>query len=180
MPPPSTPTGISRISNHTTANSFPLPLKLFILVVLLASCVKWAAAYNTRRKRRLTRARKAATEKDWKSCQVSLKKELEPCPLPLETHQIPPTFRPIYPWTSPPQPLPGPYDPRLYPLPTIRRHSYPDPSQGDHMKASLVSYTRRVSTNGIPARKSTLRGIIITSKNGASNFRRNQWVVEGG
>lgn len=84
-------------------------------------------------------------------------------------------IRPIYPWTSPPQPLPGPYDPRLYPLPTIRRHSY-DPSVTEPDQDSSISYTRRVSTNDIPIHQTTLHGSVTTSKRG---WRRNQWVISG-
>lgn len=84
-------------------------------------------------------------------------------------------IRPIYPWIAPPQPLPGPYDPRLYPLPTIRRHSY-DPSVFVPEQNTSISYTRRVSTNDIPTRQATVHGSVTTSTRG---WRRNQWVISG-
>ncbi|KAF2126349.1 hypothetical protein P153DRAFT_75916 [Dothidotthia symphoricarpi CBS 119687] len=84
--------------------------------------------------------------------------------------------RPIYPWTSPPASLPGPYDTRYYPLPTIRRHSY-DPSTTTPDEISTVSFTRRISINSISACESILNGTTATSSEG---WRRTQWTVSGG
>ncbi|KAK7181367.1 hypothetical protein DPSP01_013899 [Paraphaeosphaeria sporulosa] len=84
-------------------------------------------------------------------------------------------FKPTYPWTSPPQPLPGPYDPRLYPLPTIRRHSF-NPSVEQSHDVAAASYTRRVSLNSLPSENGTLRGTVTVSSQG---WRRNQWIISG-
>ncbi|KAL5429705.1 hypothetical protein PMIN04_000087 [Paraphaeosphaeria minitans] len=84
-------------------------------------------------------------------------------------------LKPIYPWTSPPQTLPGPYDPRLYPVPTIRRHSYISSVEQSHDVAA-TSYTRRVSLNSLPAEKGTLRRTVTVSSKG---WRRNQWIISG-
>lgn len=84
-------------------------------------------------------------------------------------------FEPMYPWMSPPQPLPGPYDPRLYPLPTIRRHSY-DPSTQEPNDDAAACYTRRVSLNNLSDGKGTLRGTVTVSSRG---WRRGQWIISG-
>jgi hypothetical protein len=89
------------------------------------------------------------------------------------------TFRPVYPWIDSPGALPIPsvdsYD--LNTLPTIRRHSSVDPRQANPLETRTVSYTRRVSTNSIPARESpVIHGTITTSRGG---WRRHQWVVSG-
>jgi hypothetical protein len=99
-----------------------------------------------------------------------------------QSRDLPPpnlTFKTIYPWTAPPQPLAGPYDPRIYPLPNVRRHSH-DPTSAyvrNHITTSL-SYVRRVSTDATPgpASRKLLRGAVMESTRG---WRRNQWVVEG-
>lgn len=169
MPPPPPPlTGVSRLSDPSSLRSFLEALKSYaastpslpasvLLVFVLASCVRCAL---------LLRSRKS---KQTRSCQALAEKSPPPV-----------TFKPIYPWISPPQPLPGPYEPRLYPHPTLRRHSYPDPSPPSPPETSLISYTRRVSTNSIPARQTMLHGIVTTASDGAVGWRRNQWVVEAG
>ena len=169
MPPPPPPlTGVSRLSDPSCSRSFVEALKSYatstpslpasvLLVLVLASCVRCALLLCSRK------------SKQTRSCQA-----------PAEKSQPPVTFKPIYPWISPPQPLPGPYEPRLYPHPTLRRHSYPDPSPPPPPETSLISYTRRVSTNSIPARQTMLHGTVTTASNGAVGWRRNQWVVEAG
>ncbi|KAF2678525.1 hypothetical protein K458DRAFT_316821 [Lentithecium fluviatile CBS 122367] len=114
-------------------------------------------------------------EKDIGTCQAPLEKDLRQHAIQERKDQLRPTFKPIYPWTSPPQPLPGPYDPRLYPLPTIRRHSY-DPSVVAQEQDATISYERRVSTNSIPTQQAKLHGTVTTSTDG---WRRNQWVISG-
>jgi hypothetical protein len=84
-------------------------------------------------------------------------------------------FEPMYPWTAPPQSLPGPYDPRLYPLPTIRRHTY-NSTVEDPMDIPTTNFTRRVSLNSMPSQQSTFRGTVIVSSKG---WRRNQWIISG-
>lgn len=82
-----------------------------------------------------------------------------------------------YPWIAPPQPLPGPYDARLYPLPTLRRHSY-DPTAiiRSMQEDRIVSYTRRVSAAHISKETRMVHGTVTTS---AEGWRRNQWSVSG-
>lgn len=167
-PPPSSLTGGSRLPDpsfsrsflealrsHTTkAPSLPTSVLLFFV---LASCVRCAFLLRSRKR-----------------------KQLRSCQAPAEKPRAPVTFKPIYPWRSPPQPLPGPYEPRLYPHPTLRRHSYPDPSPPLPTESTSISYTRRVSTNSIPTRHTVLHGSVTTASNGAVGWRRNQWVVEAG
>lgn len=82
-----------------------------------------------------------------------------------------------YPWTAPPQPLPGPYDVRFYPLPTLRRHSYdPTAIMRSMQKDRTASYTRRVSAAHIPKETRMVHGTVTTSTEG---WRRNQWFVSG-
>lgn len=169
MPPPPPPlTGVSRLSDPSSSRSFLEALKNYatstpllpasvLLLLVLASFVRCAL---------LLRLRKS---KQTRSCQA-----------PAEKGPAPVIFKPIYPWISPPQPLPGPYEPRLYPHPTLRRHSYPDPSPPPPPETSSISYTRRVSTNSIPTRQTVLHGTVTTASNGAVGWRRNQWVVEAG
>lgn len=86
-------------------------------------------------------------------------------------------FRPIYPWLAPPQPLPVPFDPNMFPSPTIRRHSQADTPPEASTEENLTSYTRRISTNSIPTRQSNvIQGTVTKSKKG---WRRNQWVITG-
>lgn len=142
----------------------------FLLLIVLVSCVRCVVFYNTRRKRRReTRTSQGAREKH---------------PTPVTSAAPMPntsTYKPVYPWTSPPQPLPGPYDPRLYPLPTIRRHSYHEPSTAVPAETNTISYTRRVSTNSMPPRQTVLHGTVTTTTTkGSPGWRRNQWVVGAG
>lgn len=175
MPPPSIPTGQSRMSNSTTSSGFTQVPKIFLLALVVATSVRLAIVHILRRKRKIGKLREDVQEKDSTS-KAPLEKDSKEHQHPESKDQEPSTFKPVYPWVSPPQPLPGPYDPRLYPLPTIRRHSY-DPSTIISEENKAISYSRRVSTNSIPARHSTLQGTVTTSSKG---WRRNQWVVGGG
>ncbi|KAF2260162.1 hypothetical protein CC78DRAFT_38306 [Lojkania enalia] len=183
MPPPSTPTGLSRISNLTPLNGSIFIPKVFLFALIVATCIRLAVLHCTRRKRKKIEASQIIQEKARIRNQVipshDPKQYQNPEPQP-DHIQPPPSFRPIYPWISPPQLLPGPYDPRMYPLPTIRRHSYHSPLSESEAETNSISYTRRVSTNSIPARHSTFQGTVTTSSNGSIGWRRNQWVVSGG
>jgi hypothetical protein len=162
--------------------------RIFLLVLVAAACIRFAIAYYIRRKRRTETLHHIEVEKDSSTCQDFPKKDTRPYQDPETGEQQrncvaelgccpAPTFKPIYPWISPPTPLPGPYDSRLYPLPTIRRHSYANPSKGLPLENESISYTRRVSTNSIPIRQASIQGTVTTSSHG---WRRNQWVVSGG
>ncbi|KAF1999952.1 hypothetical protein P154DRAFT_211940 [Amniculicola lignicola CBS 123094] len=183
MPPPSQPTGLSRVSRHEAADIFALP-KLLLLALLVTTCVRVGVSLYSRRKRRIPAPPLPTEEKESppivipRDGRCPQSKDHAPCPS--QTAHVRPAFRSIYPWTAPPHHLPGPYDPRLFPSPTIRRHSYADSLQQPPTDTSTISYTRRVSTNSIPARQSTLHGTITTASNGTSGWRRKQWVVEGG
>ena len=177
--PPHLPPGTSRTSNFLPSIDLPqmvtrcsstiasLP-SIVLLLVVVGAFARFLLAYQ--RKRRTICATMAEKEE-------TLPTEKPPTPEP-SPESSPEAFRPVYPWIAPPQPLPGPYDPRLYPLPTIRRHSYPEPAQDESVETGRISYTRRVSAN--PTRQSTLNGVVMTGSNGTSGWRRNQWVVEGG
>jgi hypothetical protein len=174
--PPHLPTGTPRVphlslSSMVTTWSRPhLSLTTILLsLVVLAACLRCAVAYCSRRKRRTTGTRQTVPEKE--------EKETQPC---VDNSPPPPELRPVYPWIGPPRPLPGPYDPRLYPLPTIRRHSYPEPTQESPEELNTVAYTRRVSTNGAAIRHTTVRGAVTTTTTVPLGWRRNHWVVEGG
>jgi hypothetical protein len=88
------------------------------------------------------------------------------------------TLKPIYPWTAPPQALPGPYDHPYYPLPTptVRRHSI-DPENAPPDESHTVSHFRRISSTGLPPRDTVLHTSTTASTRG---WRRTQWVVMGG
>lgn len=185
MPPLSTPMGFSRLSNLTISNGYTLLSKIFLVALFVATCIWVGVLCCTRRKRRILEQSQPADEKDVKCRQAASEnndKKRNACQPQRQQSgdQSPRDFKPVYPWISPPQPLPGPYDPRVYPLPTIRRHSYPNPSPENPMETNTISYTRRVSTNSVPNHESTLRGSITVSSNGTSGWRRNQWVVSAG
>ncbi|KAI4950600.1 hypothetical protein J4E91_004485, partial [Alternaria rosae] len=90
----------------------------------------------------------------------------------LQKETLQPVLSPIYPWISPPQNLPGPYDAPYYPvpLPTIKtEESLQDRNQSTTIKTeppsadvpeelSTISYTRRVSPNSMPDQESLLEG----------------------
>jgi hypothetical protein len=102
-----------------------------------------------------------------------------------------PTLSPIYPWISPPQVLPGPYDAPYYPppLPTIKtEESLQVENQSSNIKTEAttedvpeeletISYTRRISASSIPDHDSLLEGTVTVSSKG---WRRTQWSVTAG
>lgn len=178
MPPPSTPTGLSRTPQSTSNDVFTQLSKIILAIFVAVSCIRLAILHYARRKRRTSTSKQSVQEKDPRACQELVEKDPRHRTISESSNkQQPPTFRPIYPWVSPPQPLPGPYDPRLYPLPTVRRHSSANPSPNSPEESNQILYTRRVSTNSIPSRQSTIHGSVTTSSKG---WRRNQWVVSGG
>jgi hypothetical protein len=185
MPPLSIPEGHSRMSNSATSNSYTQLPKIFMLVLVVATGIRLIVLYCTWQMReRRDSFQPIPEKKDATSCESDReeKKSSTSCQAPAETSthndhlrsqvESEHAFTPLYPWISPPQQLPGPYDSQYYPLPTIRRHSY-DPSQEkspglqDHSR----SYSRRVSTNSV------LYGKVTASSNGTTGWRRNQWVV---
>lgn len=176
---PSAPAGQSRISSSSTSHNYGYTqvFKIFLLVLVVATGIRLAITkFMTRKGRRPASVPTIhLQEKDIKLCQAPSEKDLRRHQVLERKDQRPPTFKPIYPWTSPPQTLPGPYDPRLYPLPTIRRHSC-DPSVAVSEQNATILYTRRVSTNSIPSTQTTLHGTVTTSTKG---WRRNQWVISG-
>jgi hypothetical protein len=109
----------------------------------------------------------------------------------LQQETLRPTLSPIYPWMSPPQALPGPYDAPYYPppLPTIKteeslqieNHSptIKIDAISDDIPEELetISYTRRVSANSVPDYDSLLEGTVTVSNKG---WRRTQWTVTAG
>jgi hypothetical protein len=109
----------------------------------------------------------------------------------LQQETLQPTLSPIYPWISPPQNLPGPYDAPYYPvpLPTIKaKESLQDENQSTAIKTEAssedvleeletITYTRRLPTNSQPEHKSLLEGTVTVSSKG---WRRTQWTVTAG
>lgn len=108
----------------------------------------------------------------------------------LEKETLQPFLLPIYPWTAPPQSLPGPYDAPYFPLPlptigaehptgtdtqppTIKTEAMPDTAPEE---LETIAYSRRVSPNALePA--SLLNGTVTVSNKG---WRRTQWTVTAG
>jgi hypothetical protein len=175
---PSVPAGQYRILSTSHTNGYSQALKILVLVLVAAIGIRFAVVKVTRRGRMSPTS--VATlvhsqEKDIKSHQAPSEDDRRQNDIrqPQDHQQL--EFKPIYPWISPPQALPGPYDPRLYPLPTIRRHSH-DPSAQRPEQNTTVSFARRVSTNHIPTQQRTLHGSVTTSTRG---WRRSQWVVSG-
>lgn len=180
MPPPPLHTGLSLISTSTASNNGLAALvKISLLVFAVAASIRFVRYRSNRTKNNISAAVEYAHEKGSPSCTNPTEKELPDRPPQNQVQDQTPTFKPIYPWITPPHPLPGPYDPNHYPLPSVRRHSSVEKSSPEvnPEKANTISYTRRVSTNSIPIRHSTLHGTITTSHQG---WRRNLWVVPGG
>lgn len=187
--PPHLPPGASRTSHllpsidpsqmvtkwSSTIASFP---SIIIVLVLLAGFARCILRYYSQRKRRAVCATMSEKEKTVSTEKAPTSEASPEASREASREASPEAFRPVYPWIAPPQPLPGPYDPRLYPLPTIRRLSYPEPAQDESVETGRISYTRRVSAN--PTRQTTVNGVVMTGSNGTSGWRRNQWVVEGG
>lgn len=159
-------------------HEFAVLSKFFLLALVVVIGLRLAIIRNSSRKRMISTSETIADikEKCPISCQKGSEQDLRQYASSGEQHQQTPVYKSVYPWTSPPQPLPGPYDPRLYPLPTIRRHSC-DPSVPESKDVAAPSYTRRVSLNSIPTQHSTLRGTVTISSKG---WRRKQWTISGG
>lgn len=83
-------------------------------------------------------------------------------------------------WVAPPNPLPGPYDPRLFPslpCPTIKRHSVSEPAK-ENGEIITATYIRKVSAQADEGEK-TLYGYV--SRGGLEQgWRRTQWTVGAG
>jgi hypothetical protein len=172
---PSVPAGQYRISSTSYGFGYSQLCKVFLFVLVAATGIRLAVVRLTTRRSFASASTILAQEKEIKSYQARSEKDPRQYGTSQRKDQQQPTSKPIYPWLSPPQALPGPYDPRLYPLPTIRRHSY-DPSVHVPEQLSTISYSRRVSTMDLPNQHSILHGSVITSTKG---WRRNQWVVSG-
>jgi hypothetical protein len=163
----------------TMTSSQSVYAKAFVLALVVVTALRLAFIRHMSKKKEMSTRNLTAVapEKCPSSCPELLEKvsrHAESFGGQDETSSAP---IPLYPWISPPQPLPGPYDPRLYPLPTIRRHSY-DPPANDFLckKSAEASYTRRVSLNSMPTQQRTLHGTVVISPKG---WRRNQWIVSG-
>lgn len=169
----------TRILKHPTTcqHEYAMLLKWFLLVLVVVIGLRQAVIEYSSRKRRTPNPGLAAsvTEKCPFPCQGASQTYLRSNASTGSQDQQTVVFKPVYPWTSPPQPLPGPYDHRLYPPPTIRRNSY-NPSVEQPKDFAATSYTRRVSLNSLPTQQSTLLGTVIVSSKG---WRRNQWIISG-
>ncbi|KAF2646185.1 hypothetical protein P280DRAFT_3637 [Massarina eburnea CBS 473.64] len=169
-------------SSHSTLNgngvAYTQLSRIFLLVLVLVTGIRLVIARVLRKRRRSQphqpygQGKKPTTS----SCQArSESQDFRQHRQSPSNNQWPSMFNPVYPWECPPQPLPGPYDPRLYPLPTIRRHSY-DPTTITPTQNKSLSYIRRVSADTIPMSQTVLQGTVTTSTRG---WRRNQWVISG-
>lgn len=176
MPPLPQHTGLSRVSNLTASNGPSQLPEILVIALVFATCTRLVILRFTQKRRISSTVNRFTQEKEPLPRQEPVEKIIPDLLLDSRDTIPSPTFIPIYPWIGPPLPLPGPYDPRVYPLPTLRRHSSVEPSQ-EATENETISYTRRVSTNSIPVRQITLHGTITTSQKG---WRRNQWVVSGG
>lgn len=88
------------------------------------------------------------------------------------------TEKPIFPWVSPPQALPGPYDPMYYPLPAPSFRCKTSGSLAANVEGRhSASYTRHIPNSGTPLGEAVLYGTMTTSTNG---WRRSHWNVAGG
>jgi hypothetical protein len=88
------------------------------------------------------------------------------------------TEKPIFPWVSPPQALPGPYDPMYYPLPAPSFRCKTSGSLAANIEGRhSASFTRLVPKSGTPIGEAVLYGTMTTSTNG---WRRSHWNVTGG
>lgn len=86
--------------------------------------------------------------------------------------------KPVHPWISPPQALPGPYDPMYYPLPAPTFRSKISTSLPTNVEGRRsTSYTRLVPRPDTPLAETVLYGTMTTSTNG---WRRSHWNVTGG
>lgn len=172
---PSVPAGQYRISSTAHGYGYSQLCKIFLLILVAATGIRLAIIKFTARRQSASVSTRNLQETDIKTDPARVGRDSRQHGVLDRKDQQQPTFEPIYPWIAPPQALPGPYDPRLYPLPTIRRHSY-DPSAPAPEQDTTISYSRRVSTNDIPSHQARLHGSVTTSTKG---WRRNQWVVAG-
>ena len=183
MAPHSRSVDLSRIESWTTSATPGEIFKMVVFISIIASAIKSYAVLSLRRKKKLDHlssvqeteavSSRPVGDKDVQSCQLedpnqrlqALKQEL-----------LQPTLKSVYPWIAPPTPLPGPYDAPYYPLPSIRRHSQ-DPSYVSPEETQTISYTRRISTNSLPAQEPIVRATTTVSNHG---WRRTQWTVATG
>jgi hypothetical protein len=87
------------------------------------------------------------------------------------------TEKPIHPWISPPQALPGPYDPMYYPLPAPSFRQKLSPSLPPNVEGrNSTPFTRLVPRLDSPRCEAVLYGTMTTSTNG---WRRSHWNVTG-
>jgi hypothetical protein len=175
MPPQPLARGLSQDSTSEASNNQSIRIAKVIFLVLLATICLRMTILRFIRKKKSTTIPQARLEKDpLLTAQESTLPYPEP---PTWSPDSAAAFRPIYPWLGPPQPLPLPFDPNFFPSPTIRRHSDADTPPGASMETNSISYSRRISTNSIPTRQSSLvHGTVTTSQKG---WRRNQWVISG-
>jgi hypothetical protein len=176
MPPSPLPHSLSPTSVPTaSSNAFAHIGQISLLILLVAGCMRMRAVFSKSKKAGTSMATEDTKEEDIRSGKTHVEKEpaypQEKTPVQVEHETI---FKPIYPWVLPPHPLPGPYD---YPPPSLRRHSSAEDSLETPTETNTILYTRRVSTNSIPTRQSTLHGTVTTSHEG---WRRNLWEVSNG
>ena len=159
------------------------------LVFLISATVAWiVVAYTSQRKSRMINANVDVPEKpvtkpmlernDSAMCQNQWESNHNNYLNSLKQEISQQTEKPIYPWISPPQALPGPYDPMYYPLPapSFRRKSSGSLPANVEGRQS-TSYTRLVPKSDTLLGEAVLYGTMTTSTNG---WRRTHWNVTGG
>ncbi|CAI6340999.1 unnamed protein product [Periconia digitata] len=193
VPAENTRTTTASVFGNTYGGGYGPLFKIFLLVLVVVTGLRLAVTrFSTREHEGQHRSRNKIKRKETTNPYTSF----DPCRKharhKLASESTTSTAEEsVYPWIAPPQPLPGPYDPPFYPLPTLRRHSY-DPTvtkeKTPHAEAAEMtasSYTRRVSATNIPrsgaqtsqtAARVVVRGTVTNSSKG---WRRNQWVVGG-
>lgn len=178
MPPHPNSTNLPRIENWTTTTKFGYLFKIVLLLSIFTAVFRSLVVVITRRKRRMS-GQSPSPKKNALPTPPAVDKEPNQYLQSLKEETLRPDLGPIYPWITPPQPLPGPYDAPYYPLPapTIRRHSYDSSDAETEEISTMAPYIRRVSTNSIPKQEHILQGSSTVSTLG---WRRTQWTVSVG
>jgi hypothetical protein len=185
MPPYKKFENVGHILSHPTYNR----LLQISLVVLAAAIIAWiVVTHVSQRQNRNIDASADVPEKpltkpllerqDSATCQNQWEHDHKNYLNSLKQEILEHTEKPIFPWVSPPQVLPGPYDPMYYPLPAPLFRCKTSGSLAANVEGRhSVSYTLHVPKSGIPLGEAVLYGTMTSSTNG---WRRSHWNVTGG
>lgn len=171
------------------SNSEHIRLIQIFLVVLATATIVWlVVSYVSQRQIRTIDANAEVLEKpstkpllerqDSATCQNQWEHDHKSYLNSLKQEILEHTEKPIFPWVSPPQALPGPYDPTYYPLPAPSFRYKTSGSLAANIEGRhSASYTRHVRKSGTPLGGPVLYGTMTHSTNG---WRRSHWNVTGG